>query len=87
MSKNVGSIDRILRLVVGLVLAGLFFYQPDAGKNEAKDDADDTINGSDVFRHGKTPVLSGYNVLNTSEIFDVSQSLCLFAAMALFKAR
>ena len=31
MPKNVGSIDRILRLVVGLILAGLFFYQPDAG--------------------------------------------------------
>lgn len=31
MSKNVGSIDRIVRVVFGLVLAGLFFYQPDAG--------------------------------------------------------
>lgn len=31
MSKNVGSLDRILRLVVGLLLAGIFFYQPDAG--------------------------------------------------------
>lgn len=31
MSKNVGSIDRIVRVVLGLVLAGLFFYQPDAG--------------------------------------------------------
>ena len=31
MSKNVGSVDRIVRIVLGLVLAGLFFYQPDAG--------------------------------------------------------
>ena len=31
MSKNVGSIDRIVRIVLGLVLAGLFFYQPDTG--------------------------------------------------------
>ena len=31
MSKNVGSVDRIVRIVLGLVLTGLFFYQPDAG--------------------------------------------------------
>ena len=31
MSKNVGSVDRIVRIVLGLVLAGLFFHQPDAG--------------------------------------------------------
>lgn len=29
-SKNVGSIDRILRVVVGLVVLSLFFIYPDA---------------------------------------------------------
>ena len=29
-SKNVGGIDRILRVVAGLVLIGLFFAFPDA---------------------------------------------------------
>ncbi|PPJ45990.1 DUF2892 domain-containing protein [Rhizobium sp. KAs_5_22] len=29
-AKNVGSIDRILRIVVGLVVLSLFFIYPDA---------------------------------------------------------
>lgn len=29
-SKNVGGLDRILRVVVGLVLIGMFFAFPDA---------------------------------------------------------
>lgn len=29
-SKNVGSVDRILRVVVGLVVLSLFFIYPDA---------------------------------------------------------
>ncbi len=28
---NVGTIDRVLRVIVGLVLLGLFFAYPDAG--------------------------------------------------------
>lgn len=29
MTKNEGSVDRILRIVVGLALIGLVFYMPD----------------------------------------------------------
>jgi len=28
--KNVGTIDRVLRVIAGLVAIGLFFYLPDA---------------------------------------------------------
>lgn len=30
LAKNVGSIDRILRIIVGLVVLSLFFIYPDA---------------------------------------------------------
>ena len=29
MTKNVGSIDRILRIIIGVALIGLVFYMPD----------------------------------------------------------
>jgi DUF2892 family protein len=29
LKKNVGSIDRILRIILGLVLLGCYFYFPD----------------------------------------------------------
>lgn len=28
MTKNLGSIDRVLRVILGLVLLGLFFFGP-----------------------------------------------------------
>lgn len=28
MTKNIGSIDRVLRLILGLVLLGLYFFGP-----------------------------------------------------------
>lgn len=28
MTKNVGSIDRVLRIILGLVLLGLYFFGP-----------------------------------------------------------
>ena len=28
MTKNVGSIDRVIRVIIGLVLLGLYFFGP-----------------------------------------------------------